>query len=426
MKRILAMILAGGRVDDLKVLTLNRPKSTLPFGGLYRVIDFPLSNLLHSGIEKVGVLSQYHAASLVRHIGIGSSWDMIGRDRGAMVLPPFKSESNSDWYQGTADAVYQNLDFIDEFKPELILVLSGDHVYRMDYTELIDYHLTKRADVTTVFKQVPIETAHRFGIAVINNDDNHIGGRIVEYQEKPKQPKSTWASLTIYLFNGDTLKAILNNLRQQTSDSYEFGHDILPSMSGSHRTFGFKFYDYWAYSRTIEEYWQANMDLLGDFPRIDLEKWEVRTNLDHRNIRDRAPTIISETAEIKDSIISNGCVIDGTVSQSIIFPGVVVESGANVTQSIVMFDTKIKKNSIIHKTILDTDIIINEDCQIGQAYLTRAVEQVAPICHEGITVIGQAAIIPGGMVIGENCLINPYKNLDQWEDKMIPPGKIVI
>ena len=420
MKKILAMILAGGRVDELKALTQNRPKSTVPYGGMYRIIDFPLSNLMHSGIEKVGVLSQYHSASLVRHIGIGSSWDMVGRDRGAMVLPPFKSEKKSDWYRGTADAVYQNIDFIDEFNPDLVLVLSGDHVYHMNYQELIDYHLRKQADVTAVFKETPIQSAHRFGIATIDREDDKTGGRITAYHEKPVNPKSAWASLTIYLFNTDLLKKMLAELIQN-SESFEFGHDILPRMVKSYRAYGYKFYGYWAYSRTIQEYWQANMDLLSDHSPIDLKQWNVRTNLDHRNLRDRTPTIIADSAEIHNSVIYTGCVIKGQVSDSVIFPGTIIEEGAKVTQSIIMFDTIIKKNSVIEKSILDTDIIINENCAIGR--IDGENDRIDKDDDDEITVIGQATIIPSGSVIGRNRIIERAMKPDQFYHDTIISGK---
>lgn len=414
------MILAGGRVDELKVLTLNRPKSTVPYGGMYRIIDFPLSNLMHSGIEKVGVLSQYHSASLVRHIGIGSSWDMIGRDRGAMVLPPFKSENNSNWYRGTADAVYQNIDFIDEFNPDLVLVLSGDHVYHMNYQPLIDYHLSKQADVTAVFKEVPIQSAHRFGLATIDNEDNETGGRITAYHEKPGNPKSAWASLTIYLFNTNLLKKILLELIQ-SSESFEFGQDILPRMVKSYRAYGYKFYGYWAYSRTIKEFWGANMDLLSDRSPVDLKQWEVRTNLDHRNLRDRSPTIISDSAQIRNSIIHTGCVVKGHVSDSVIFPGVIIEGGAIITNSVIMFDSHIQKNCVIDRSILDTDIIVNENCQIGCA----VTDSELPAKHEddAITVIGQSTVIPQGRIIGKNCIIDPFMKADQFTNDLILPGK---
>ena len=424
MIRILAMILAGGRVDDLSVLTLNRPKSAVPFGGMYRIIDFSLSNLMHSGIEKVGVLSQFHSSSLVRHIGVGSSWDMVGRDRGMMVLPPFKAAGNSDWYKGTADAVFQNIDFIEEFDPDLVLVLSGDHVYHLNYNEVIDYHLTKKADVTAVFKQVPLETAHRFGIASIDDEDNEKGGRITAYNEKPSNPESAWASLTIYLFNAGVLK---NSLLQFTKNlkSFEFGQHLIPQLVKTHRSYGYKYYDYWGYSRTIPEYWHANMDLLAEEPLIDLAKWQIRTNLDHRNLRDRTPTIISESANIEDSIVYTGAVIEGDVSRSVIFPGVRIEAGAKVSNSVIMFDTIVKKGSNLYKTILDTDICIGQNSHIGGSDGSQEKQTSGLIKIDGITVVGQNVKIPSNMVIGENCIINPHKTENDFKESFIPSGKLI-
>lgn len=421
MKRILAMILAGGRVDELSVLTLNRPKSAVPFGGMYRIIDFSLSNLMHSGIEKVGVLSQYHSASLVRHIGVGSSWDMVGRDRGVMVLPPFKTAGSADWYKGTADAVFQNLDFIEEFEPDLVLVLSGDHVYNLNYNDVIDYHLTKNADVTAVFKQVPMENAHRFGIAEIDNEDEEKGGRLKAYHEKPSQPETNWASLTIYLFNADLLKSSLLQFTKN-SKALEFGQHILPELMKTNRIYGYKFYDYWGYTRTIPEYWRTNMDLLAEDPLIDLASWQVRTNLDHRNLRDRTPTVISESARIEDSIVYTGAVIEGDVSRSVIFPGVHIEAGASVSDSVIMFDTTIKNGTKINKTILDTDICIGQNCQIGRVNGTVEKPKSDLIKIDGITVVGQHVKIPSNMVIGENCIINPNKTEIDFKERHIPSG----
>lgn len=424
MKRILAMILAGGRVDELSVLTLNRPKSAVPFGGMYRIIDFSLSNLMHSGIEKVGVLSQYHSSSLVRHIGVGSSWDMVGRDRGVMVLPPFKSAGNSDWYKGTADAVFQNLDFIEEFGPDLVLVLSGDHVYHLNYNAVIDYHLTKKADVTAVFKQVPLKTAHRFGIATIDEEDNDTGGRITAYHEKSAQPNSTWASLTIYLFNADVLKKGLMQFTKNSKWS-EFGQHILPELVNTHRLYGYKYYDYWGYTRTIPEYWRTNMDLLAEDPVIDLEKWQVRTNLDHRNLRDRTPTIISDSATIEDSIVYTGAMIEGDISHSVIFPGVRIEKGAKVSNSVIMFDTTVKKGSILNKTILDTDISVGQNCRIGELNGAQKNQTSELVKIDGITVVGQHVNIPNNVIIGENCIVNPHKKEKDFKEQKIPSGKLI-
>jgi len=292
----------------------------------------------------------------------------------------------------------------------------------MNYQELIDYHLTKQADVTAVFKEVPIQSAHRFGLATIDKEDGMTGGRITAYHEKPTNPKSTWASLTIYLFNTKLLRKILADLIQNSkSASFEFGHDVLPRMIKSYRAYGYKFYDYWAYSRTIKEFWQANMDLLSDHSPVDLKHWEVRTNLDHRNLRDRTPTIIADSAEIHNSIIYTGCVVKGQVSDSVIFPGVIVEEGAKISKSIIMFDSIVRKKSIVNESILDTDIIINENCEIG--CLDQSDDSLEQQDDNGITVIGQSTIIPRGRVIAKNCIINPFMQTDQFENNIILSGK---
>jgi len=253
MSKTVAMILAGGRVDELGVLTFYRPKSTVPFGSLYRFIDFPLSNLMFSGIHRVGILSQYRSSSLVEHIGTGASWDMTGRHRGITILPPFKGLHASDWYKGTADAVYQNLDFLSAQMPDHVLIISGDHVYSMDYNDLIRFHHDMNADVSAAFVNVPVTGSSRFGLGKIADDDPR-GGRLIEYVEKPERPISSWASMTIYLFNFEILKEALED--NVLSDSHEFGRDIFPVLLSTCRVYGYKFHGYWAYCRTVEEYWQ--------------------------------------------------------------------------------------------------------------------------------------------------------------------------
>ena len=244
MKNVLAMILAGGRVDELDVLTFLRPKSVLPFGALYRIIDFPMSNLMHSGIERVGILSQYRPFYLINHIASGQPWDMIGRRRFAVILPPFKGREASDWYKGTADAVYQNIDFIKMYNPDLVLILSGDHIYQMDYQDVINFHLEKKADLTIAFTSVPREGAHRFGQGLIEEEEAR-GGKVVQYAEKPKKALYEWASLTIYVFNpGVLLEALAENARKE---SHEFGKDIIPSLLGNFRVYGYKHLGYWVW-----------------------------------------------------------------------------------------------------------------------------------------------------------------------------------
>jgi glucose-1-phosphate adenylyltransferase len=367
MAKTIAMILAGGRVGELGILTFYRPKSTVPFGSLYRFIDFPLSNLMFSGIQRVGILSQYRSSSLVEHIGTGASWDMTGRHRGITILPPFKGLHAADWYQGTADAVYQNLDFISAHQPDHVLIVSGDHVYNMDYNDLIEFHHDMDADVTAAFVNVPISGSSRFGLGKIAHDDAR-GGRLIEYAEKPERPISSWASMTIYLFNFQVLKEILEE--NARTDSHEFGRDIFPALLRGYRVYGYKFKGYWAYCRTLDEYWQANMDLIGEHPRIELSKWCLRTNLDHEAIRDMGPAIIDSSGagnstNVKDSRIYHGVRIDGHVERSILFPGVHVSSGAEVKDSILFFDTQVGTGARLNRVITDIGVSIGTNTAIG-------------------------------------------------------------
>ncbi|HEC99639.1 MAG TPA: glucose-1-phosphate adenylyltransferase [Proteobacteria bacterium] len=415
MQKILAMILAGGRVDELNVLTFYRPKSAVPFGGLYRVIDCPLSNLRYSNIENVGILSQYRSYSLINHIGQGGSWDMVGRHRGVTMLPPFQGHKASDWYKGTADAVFQNLDFIDYHKPDLVMVLSGDHIYRMNYQPMIAYHLKKKADLTAAFVAVETREAPRFGLAQIADEDR-AGGRILLYQEKPAEPASTWASMTIYLFRPEALReALQENVK---SDSHEFGRDIIPAMLGRYKVYGYKHTGYWGYSRKIEEYWQANMDTLGRRPKIVLREWMLRTNLEHQAICDRQPAVIGKTARINNSSFYHGCRIEGQVENSVLFPGVRIAKGAIVKDSVLFFDAAVEEGAFLEKVISDVDVVIGAHTVIGK-------KNGAAAPQGGITVIGRSTRIPAGMAIGLGCTIYPDLRPEQFTKKEIPSGEAV-
>ncbi|MDA8161746.1 MAG: sugar phosphate nucleotidyltransferase [Desulfobacteraceae bacterium] len=390
MPKVIAMILAGGRVGELDILTYFRPKSTLPFGGLYRIIDFPLSNLMHSRIERIGILSQYRSSSLIEHIGTGASWDMTGRHRGINLLPPFHGLHASDWYKGTADAVYQNLEFIHAHSPDLVLILSGDHIYKMDYQDLIAFHTDMRADVSAAFVKVRPGEASRFGLTKFRDDDER-GGRIIEYAEKPRTPISNWASLTIYIFKTEVLEDILKENAQM--DSHEFGRDILPAMINRFNVCAYKFEGFWGYSRTIEEYWTANMQLLGGSPNIRLEDWQVRTNLDHEAIRDRGPSIIGPDGFCRDARFYNGVRIDGQVTNSILFPGVHIGKRARVTDSILSFDTQVGERAMLDRTITDIGTAIGKGCAIGG--------------KEGISIIGARTQTPDGIQIGAGARVRP-------------------
>jgi glucose-1-phosphate adenylyltransferase len=410
----LAMILAGGRVNELDVLTYGRPKSALPFGGFGRVIDFPLSNLMNSGIEQVAILSQYRSYSLINHIGTGAAWDMLGRQRGISILPPFIGSDHKDWYRGSADAVHKNLDFVQYHNPEHILILSGDHIYRMDYADLIAYHIEKNADLTMAFIKIEKEKMHRFGIGAINDEDGDRGGRVTNYWEKPEDPQSDWVSLTVFCFKPEVLYKML--ARNQEEDSFEFGKNIVPAMvAAGYRVYGYKFSGYWGYTRTVDEYWQSNMDMLGDEPLIDIDKWGFRTNLDHRDIRDFQPTIVGNYARVQNSLVYNGCRIEGTVRNSIIFPGVEVGKNSVVEDSVLFFNNRIGRNCRLSKVVADVNTVYGDGVIIG-AELGRQARKV--------TVVGWNNRIPGQVVIGEGATIWPELKPSGWK-KVVESGEVL-
>jgi len=411
----LAMILAGGRVDELNVLTYYRPKSAVPFGGFARVIDFPLSNLMHSGLERIAILSQYRSYSLINHIGSGEAWDMIGRFRGISILPPFKGYANSSWYRGSADAVYQNLDFVRYHDPEDILILSGDHVYQMDYRKLINYHHEKDADLTVAFIKVRMDEAHRFGVADLDNEDGELGGRVLRYAEKPATPEFNWASLTVLCFKSRVLYDVLEgNARED--DSFEFGRDIIPRlMREGYRVYGYKFDGYWGYTRTVDEYWQTSMDLLGPEPKISLNNWGIRTNLEQRNIRDCQPIKVGDNARIQDSLIYNGCTVEGHVERSILFPGVYVRPGAVIKDSILFFNNIVGKDARLHKLVSDVNTIYGDQVEVG-------FEDGKP--GGKVTVVGWQNQIPDQLVIGNGATLYPHLPLEALTNT-IQPGEVV-
>ncbi len=413
--KTLAMILAGGRVDELNVLTYYRPKSAVPFGGFARVIDFPLSNLMHSGLERVAILSQYRSYSLINHIGTGAAWDMLGRYRGISILPPFQGSMDSRWYRGSADAVFQNLDFVQYHDPQEVLILSGDHVYKMDYRKVIRYHREKKADLTVVFLQVPRVEAHRFGVALLDDEDGDLGGRVLDYREKPKAPEFNWASLTVFCFNPRVLYQVLgDNAREDRS--FEFGRDILPRMmAAGRRVYGYKFRGYWGYTRTIDEFWQTNMDLLGPDPKIKLADWQIRTNLEHRGVCDLQPMTAGRSASLQDSMVYNGCVIEGRVEHSIIFPGVQVRPGAVVRDSVLFFNNLVGEGARLNKVVSDVNTVFGPEVRIG----TRA-----PAAGQQVTVVGWNNHIPDRTEIGAGCTLYPH--LDQERiPRLIAPGEVV-
>jgi len=408
------MILAGSRVDELNVLTYYRPKSAVPFGGFGRVIDFSLSNLMNSGIEQVGILSQYRSYSLINHIGNGAAWDMMGRHRHVSILPPFLGTEATDWYRGPADAIYKNLDYVRYHNPEEILILSGDHIYRMDYQNMIDYHIKKQADLTIAFTEVPPQDAHRYGIAALSDEDGGVGGRVLAYQEKPKEPPTNLASMTILCFKPEVLYYALE--KNQKGDSYHFGKDIIPMLlEENFRVYGYKFCGYWGYTRTINEYWQSNMDLLGENPPINLEEWVFRTNLDHRNIRDMEPALMGVSAKVENSLVYNGCKIGGTVRNSILFPGVHVKHGGCVENSVLFFNNVVGEDCRLNKIVSDVNNTFNAGAVVGP-----------DVCKSDtpVTVVGWNNHIPEKMVIGEGATIYPQLSQTQWPAQ-VAAGEVV-
>ena len=393
----LAMILAGGRVDELGVLTHYRPKSAVPFGGFARVIDFPLTNLMHSGIERIAILSQYRSYSLINHISTGAAWDMIGRHRGISILPPFKDYDNPHWYRGSADAVYQNLDFIRYHHPGEILILSGDHVYQMDYRNMIRYHNEQNADLTAAFIRVKKkDAASRFGVAEIAGDHAE-GGKLISYEEKPDHPRGHWASLTVFCFRPEVLYEVLRE--NQDASSYEFGRDIISRMMERNmNVFGYKFRDYWGYTGTVDEYWQTSMDLLGKNPKIDMEQWGLRTNLEHRGIRDCQPLKIGSRGLLDNSMAYNGCIVEGSVKNSILFPGVRVEKNAEVNGSVLFFNTIVQEGGCLNHVISDVNTTFGHNVRIGETGTGGS---------NRVTVIGWNNHVPDNMVIGSGCTVAP-------------------
>ncbi|MCX5806009.1 MAG: sugar phosphate nucleotidyltransferase [Proteobacteria bacterium] len=407
----IAMILAGARVDDLGVLTFFRPKSAMPYGGLYRIIDFPMSNLMYSGIEKVGILSQYKPLYLMEHMQNGEPWDMNGRDRFVTILPPFKGMGTSDWYKGTADAVYQNLDFLSIHKPGLIIVLSGDHIYKMDYRKIIGFHLEKGADLTIAFAKVPRKGAHRFGTAAIEEGDSR-GGRVLQYTEKSDKIPFDWASLTIYVFTPYTLFEALK--ANASEDSHEFGKDIIPFLlANNYKVFGYKHHGYWGYTRTLDEYWQTSMDLLGDLPGINIASWHICTNLSNFHIRDRQPALIGPDAIVEDSMFYSGCRIKGKVIRSILFPGAKVDSNAVVEDSILFSNTVIKQNAKVIKTIIDEDVTVGTNAHIGEN------------SSEELTVIGMGTRIARETRISSGVTIYPNLGPGKFTKSFYSTGEII-
>ena len=357
-KEIVAMILAGGQGSRLGVLTKNLAKPAVPFGGKYRIIDFPLSNCSNSGIYAVGVLTQYKPFELNSHIGIGSPWDLDRRDGGVSILPPYQEENGGKWYKGTANAIYQNIEFIDNYDPEYILVLSGDHIYKMNYDSMLDFHKENNADATIAVINVPLKEASRFGIMNTNDDLT-----IYEFEEKPKKPKSTNASMGIYIFNWQVLKRYLIEDELDLESSNDFGKNIIPKMlKNKSKLMAYPFEGYWKDVGTIESLWEANMDLLKENNTLNLhdELWRIYSVNPVRPAQ-----FIGKDAKVKNSLVVEGCTVYGEVENSVIFQGVHVGENTVIKNSVIMTNAYIEDDVIIDKAIIGNDVVVKRGSKIG-------------------------------------------------------------
>lgn len=357
-KDCVAMILAGGQGSRLGALTKNVAKPAVPFGGKYRIIDFPLSNCVHSGINTVGVLTQYQPLELNRYIGNGNPWDLDRSHGGVYVLPPYQSAKAGEWYKGTANAIYQNLSFLESFKPENVLILSGDHIYKMHYGEMLKAHKESGAAVTIAVMLVPWEEASRFGIMNVDEE-----GTITDFEEKPAEPKSNLASMGIYIFTYEVLKKYLEADERDPSSANDFGKNIIPTMlENGEKMVSFRFEGYWKDVGTIHSLWEANMDLVDQPPKFDLNdrSWSIYS----RNMA-LAPHYVGQNAKITNSTVTEGCFIDGEIKHSVIFGGVELGEGSVVSDSVIMPGAKIGKNVVIEKAVIGADAVIGDGAKVG-------------------------------------------------------------
>ncbi len=420
MKKTLAMLLAGGRAKGYNVLTHQRVKAAIPFAGIYRIIDFTLSNLMHSEIHNVGILTQYKPSSLMDHVGRGLPWDYVGRNRSIKLLPPYQGVNENDWYRGSSDAVYQNLDYINDYNPERILMLSAEHIYSMDYTQLVKFHIENKADCTAVVKKMPLSKCSQFGNLTFDEK-----GYVSKFEEKPKKPKTEWAALGIYLFNTDILLKRLKE-NNKKNKSFEFGRDIVPMMvEKGDKVLAWVFDDFWAYMKDASEYWKTNMLLLEKDSPIDLLKWDIHTNLEDRSTGDRPPAEFGRTADVSRSLISPGCVIYGKVHNSILSPGVIVEKNAAIYDSVIMHDCYIKSGAVVFHSILDKGIEIGTNSYIGYGTKLKENKEFADSIHSGLSLIGKNAIIPESTQIGKNCVVFPNITKKNFKKQIIISGKTI-
>ena len=387
-KKMIAMLLAGGQGSRLGVLTKSMAKPAVPFGGKYRIIDFPLSNCVNSDIDTVGVLTQYEPLALNAYLGSGQPWDLDRMNGGVFVLPPYVSGSTGQWYSGTANAIYQNIPFIDQYDPEYVLILSGDHIYKMDYSKMLNFHIAKKAEATIAVLTVPMEEASRFGI--MNTDEND---RIIDFEEKPKVPKSNKASMGIYIFNWKTLRPYLVADEEDKASSHDFGKNIIPNLlrSGAN-LYAYGFTGYWKDVGTIGSLWEANMDLLGRDPEFRLadKKWRI-----YSKSPAMPPHYMGKEAEISNALVSEGCVVYGSVEKSVLFTGVHVGAGAKIRDSIVMPNAVIGEGAVITKAIIGEGSVVSAGAVIGCEKTPEDGDYDTALTGD-ITLVANSVTIPEG------------------------------
>lgn len=415
-KEMIAMLLAGGQGSRLGVLTEKVAKPAVAFGGKYRIIDFPLSNCINSGVDTVGVLTQYQPLRLNTHIGIGIPWDLDRNVGGVTILPPYEKSTSSEWYTGTANAIYQNLDYMETYNPDYVLILSGDHIYKMDYEVMLDFHKANQADVTIAAMPVPIEEASRFGIVVTDE-----ASRIKEFEEKPEKPSSNLASMGIYIFSWPVLRDALVKLSEQPN--CDFGKHIIPYChENGKRMFAYEYNGYWKDVGTLSSYWEANMELIDIIPEFNLyeEFWKIYTN--SANI---PPQYISEEAVIDRCIISNGSEIYGEVHNSVLGGGVTVGKGSIIKDSIIMRGVTIGNNCVIDKAIVAEDTKIGNDVVIGIGEESPNKEKPG-VYGGGLATIGENSVIPSGVQIGKNTAISGVTSSEDYNDGVLASGETLI
>jgi glucose-1-phosphate adenylyltransferase len=415
---VLTMILAGGEGSRLSILGEKRAKPAVPFGGKYRIIDFALSNAVNSGLYRLAVLTQYRPHSLMQHIGIGDPWDLDRqRPDGVQIWQPYRGRSDQDWYRGTSDALYQNRSFIAEDGSDLTLVLSGDHIYKQDYRDLIRFHQERGADLTVAVMHVRPDEVHRFGIMTVDSEQ-----RITQFVEKPPQSESTLASMGIYVFNTEFLLRRLEEDAQNPASAHDFGKSIIPYMVEHDRVFAYPFAGYWVDVGTIDAYWETNLALLADQPALDLYEndWVIHTRSEQRG-----PVRFGMSSDVQNSLLSNGCVIEGTVINSVLSPGVHVARGAVIRDSVIMNETRIGPSAQIDRCVLDKDVVVGEGAQLGVGDNNTPNQTEPKNIYTGITIVGKGAHVPDGAVAGRNCRIDSGTAAPDWTVHELASGATV-